>query len=284
MRFLICFFCFVLFIPVYAEEMELEIIPLKHRLTDDVLPVLRPLLTPGGSLSGMNNQLIVKTTAQNLQEIRQTLNAIDQPLRSLRISVRYDNQDSQSLREHGIEGEYRYGNVRIETGGPAHSDQSRRRQDDAHGEIRYRSWSTNSQSNDNSVYFVRTVEGQPAWIRTGETVPYPERTIVLHPYGTDIYDTVNYVDISSGFYVVPLLRGDAVTLMISPGQRELDESNGGTINSREAEMTVRGQLGTWIRLGGITEQYHDQLDQGLHQTRHYGNEENHIWVMVEETH
>src|SRR4051812_34334968 len=37
----------------------LEIISLRHRTVEQVLPALRPLLEPGGTMTGQSNQLIV---------------------------------------------------------------------------------------------------------------------------------------------------------------------------------------------------------------------------------
>ncbi len=262
--------------------MQLEIIPLKHRMTSDIVPMLRPLVAEGGSVSGMNNQLIVRTTPQNLREIMKVLNMLDQPLRSLKISVRFDTQGDHHGREHGVDGYYDSRNVRIETRNPG--SYSRNGQtvtvDGKHGEVRYKNWSTKSRTDDNNVYFVRSVEGQPAWIRTGESVPVPERTVVLHPHGTDVYDSVHYRDISSGFYVVPNLNGDRVTLMISP---ERSRANSYTnIETQEAQMTITGKLGQWLDLGGVTEQYDEQSSEGLYQTRRSGSEQNRILVKVEE--
>ena len=47
-------------------------------------------------------------------------------------------------------------------------------------------------------------------------------------------------------------------------------------------MTITGRLGQWIDLGGITEEYNNQTNEGLYQTRHYGSEHNNILVKVEE--
>jgi len=76
--------------PLALAQESLEIIPLRHRTADQVLPVLRPLLAPGGALSGQSNQLIVRTSAANLAQIRAALEAIDTPLRRLQILVRFD--------------------------------------------------------------------------------------------------------------------------------------------------------------------------------------------------
>ena len=76
--------------PAALAQGMLEVIPLRHRTADQVIPVLRPLLEPGGALSGQYNQLIVRTSPGNLAQIRTALDAIDQPTRSLMISVRFD--------------------------------------------------------------------------------------------------------------------------------------------------------------------------------------------------
>ena len=73
----------------FAQDV-LEIIPLQHRTVEQVLPVLRPLLEPGGTLSGQSSQLFVRTSPRNLAEIRAALQAIDTRARRLLISVRFD--------------------------------------------------------------------------------------------------------------------------------------------------------------------------------------------------
>ena len=59
-------------------QQSLEIIALRHRTVEQVLPVLRPLLEPGGTLTGQRGQLIVRASPANLAELRQALAAIDQ--------------------------------------------------------------------------------------------------------------------------------------------------------------------------------------------------------------
>jgi len=86
----------------------LEVISLKHRTADQVIPILRPLLEPGGALSGQFNQLIVRTSAANLAQIRAALDAIDQPQRRLTISVRFDN--TQDAARSGVQADARISN------------------------------------------------------------------------------------------------------------------------------------------------------------------------------
>ena len=44
----------VLLLPEFAlaENMKLEVIPLQHRMVDDVVHIIRPLITPGGIVTG----------------------------------------------------------------------------------------------------------------------------------------------------------------------------------------------------------------------------------------
>lgn len=79
-------------LPARAQE-ALEVITLQHRTADQVIPVLQPLLEPGGALSGQYNQLIVRASPANLAQIRQVLESIDRPQRRLMISVRFDSAE-----------------------------------------------------------------------------------------------------------------------------------------------------------------------------------------------
>jgi hypothetical protein len=76
---------------VAAAQGAIEVISLRHRTAEQVIPVLQPLLAPGGALSGQYNQLIVRTRPENLAQIRSVLDSIDRPARRLMILVRFDN-------------------------------------------------------------------------------------------------------------------------------------------------------------------------------------------------
>lgn len=98
------FLLLALFAPAVFAQVTLEVISLRHRTADQVIPILRPLLEPGGALSGQFNQLIVRTSPGNLAQIRAALDAIDRPIRRLVISVRFDTaQDSRSVLDERVD-------------------------------------------------------------------------------------------------------------------------------------------------------------------------------------
>src|SRR4029077_13894347 len=84
-----------------AAQGSLEIIPLRHRTADQVLPALRPLMEPGATLTGQGTQLIVRTSPANLAELRRALGELHRPLRPLQISVRFDDALDSAAR--GVE-------------------------------------------------------------------------------------------------------------------------------------------------------------------------------------
>jgi len=71
-----------------AAELPLQIIALRHRQAEDLLPVLRTLVAPGGRVSGMQHELFIHSAADNLTQLRAALAELDQPVVRLLISVR----------------------------------------------------------------------------------------------------------------------------------------------------------------------------------------------------
>jgi type II secretory pathway component GspD/PulD (secretin) len=80
---------------------SLEVIELRHTTAERVLPALRPLLEPGGVLTGQRSQLIVRTSPRNLEELRRALAALDAPARRLMISVREERGLASRSRRGG---------------------------------------------------------------------------------------------------------------------------------------------------------------------------------------
>jgi type II secretory pathway component GspD/PulD (secretin) len=97
-----------------AQAQTLEVIPLKYRTVDQVIETLRPLVEPGGTLTGQGNQLIVRVSPGNLADIRRALDAIDRPQRRLQISVRFDDALESSRRDLAVGGSVSNQGVRIE--------------------------------------------------------------------------------------------------------------------------------------------------------------------------
>ncbi len=256
----------VLAAPAALAQGTLEVISLRHRTAEQVIPVLRPLLEPGGALSGQHNQLIVRTSPENLAQLRAALHAIDRPQRRLVISVRFDNV--QGAQDSGIQGSARISN----------------RGSSADGRI----LDSRSALDERVDQRIQVLEGGRAVIASGESRPLQQRQILVAPGSPGspglpiVHENTLIQDASSGFAVVPRVAGGNVFLEIAPQREQFSQSIRGAIQSERVASTVSAPLGEWFELGGTSESA-SRSDSGILSSRGStatGNRR--IWVKVEE--
>jgi len=92
-------------LPARAQQAVLEVITLKYRTVDQVIPVLQPLVAPAGTITGLNNQLVLRTTPANLAQIKQVLTTLDAMPRQLVVSVRQDSDLDRSRSGAQVSGQ-----------------------------------------------------------------------------------------------------------------------------------------------------------------------------------
>jgi type II secretory pathway component GspD/PulD (secretin) len=235
----------------WAQQTVLEVIQLKYRRVDEVIPILRPLMPPQGSLSGLNSQLIVRTTPENLAEIKQILATIDAAPRRLMISVRQDADLERSRQGGQISGSAQVGdNVTVTVPGRPTPPGATARVDD----VRAKVYSSESQKTDQVSQQVQVIEGGRALIRVGQSVPVRTRQTIDTPTGRRRTETIEYRDVDSGFYVVPRVSGDTVTLEIFTAADALQSPATGAASIQRVQTVVSGRLGEWIEIAGIGQQ------------------------------
>lgn len=255
-------------LDVRSVRAEVEVIPLHHRTVDQVLPVLRPLLEPGGALSGMNNQLIIRAGAANIADLKRVLVSIDTPVRRLLISVRQDLAVRGERHEAGVSGTVGGSSGRVVIGG------------DRRPGVGINLGDTRLVNDEQLVHQVQTLEGSPALVNLGQTVNVPVRSVTTTPFGTVIQDGVVQRDANTGVQVIARFAGDRVALEIAP-QREVP-GPGGTIQSQRMVTTASGRLGEWFELGGLSQQSGSQSSGILSTTRSERGEGRRVWVKVDE--
>lgn len=271
LRFLLIFLAALLPLQVLAE---VEIIPLRHRTVDQVLPVLQPLVEPGGALSGMQNQIIIRASSANIADLRRVLASIDTPVRRLLISVRQELAGSGERREVSVSGAVS-GTVSSGGGRVSVGTEPPRRPG-----IEIRAGDTSTQGGEQITQQVQTIEGSPALIRIGSETTLPVRTQTITPFGTVVQSGVAIREANTGFMVLPRLAGDRVTLEINP-QREVP-GPGGTVQSQRIVTTASGRLGEWFELGGLSQSRSSQSSGLLSSTRELADDNRRVWVKVEE--
>lgn len=236
----------------WAEQMVTEVIPLKHRTLDEMVPMLRPLVPSPGTLTGMNDQLVVRTTPANLQALRDVMAKVDRPPRRLMIAVKQGSSDELRRFLAEVTGGIRKGDVEVSAGKRARQGRGLNVSVDGDDDSRAnaRVWSTRDQADRVGVQEVQVLEGREAFIRTGQSIPVGERS---YGYGV-VHDSVRFQDVTSGLYVIPRLTGDdRVTLDINPHSARLSPRGGGSIDFQEVNTVVSGRLGEWLMVGGSRE-------------------------------
>jgi type II secretory pathway component GspD/PulD (secretin) len=252
-----------LWINFAGAQQQLEVIELQSKSVEQVLPVLQPLLEPGGTLSGMNNQLFLRASARNRAEIKKALAAIDTPTRRLIIRT---SQNREA--ENNAQGAQASGQVVLGSSRNTH--------------VQAQVWNTKSVRGESAGQMVQTVEGGQAFIQIGRSLAIPMRQVVVGPGGAIINETVVYRDVGSGFYAVPHLNGQRVTIEISQQADSVASYRSGNINTQRLSTTVSGRLGEWIELGGAGRQSDRQQSGTLSLSTSDIRDQRSIWLKVEE--
>jgi hypothetical protein len=201
----------LLWLGMAWAQASLEVIDLRHTTAEQVLPALRPLVEPGGVLTGQRSQLIVRTSLANLAELRRALETLDAPARRLVIAVRFAGESLAERSELavGVRG----------------------------GRIEARARHEQSAGAERVDQRIQVLEGRRAHIATGASRPLQLR------------DGSVIQDLATGFDVIPRLVGDTVLLEIAP-QRAVAGGDG-RVQVQRAASTIRARLGEWAELADI---------------------------------
>ena len=248
-------------LPVQAQETVLEVIDLKYRSADQIVPMLKPLLAPGGTISALQNRLIVRTTPQNLAELRKVLDAVDSMPKRLVVSVRQEAAGTGLASEAEVSGSIGTNSARVTVPGSRSQQGATAEVRKGDNVARARALSSQSAATDRNVQTVQVLEGNEALIRIGQSVPVRSRSVIRTPQGTQISESVEYRDADSGFRVRPRVNGDRVTLEISTRRDAPAGPNSRSFNVQGVDTVVSGRLGEWMEIGGV-EQSRVQTDAG----------------------
>lgn len=233
---------FLLAAPAVLAQGTLEVITLRHRTAEQVIPVLRPMLAPGGALSGQYNQLIVRTSPDNLAQLRELLNAIDQPARRLSISVRFDSASATA--RSGTQAD-----ARISSRGSA---------------VDLRLQDARAVQGERVDQRLQVLEGGQAYIFSGEArfANQADTGFAVVPRLAGSHVTLDILAQQEGF------AGGS--------------NAGGAVKGQRIASTVGGRLGEWFELGGAASATARADDGFLSARERSASSDRRIWVKVEE--
>jgi len=256
MNILMALLCSISLFSGAALADPIQPIQLKHRPADEIIPVIKPLLGPDDSLTGQGYQLFIRTSDSNFEQIRQMVNKLDRAAKLLLISV--FQGDDRELRALGVSGNLQVqdSNSNISVGS---ANQSARRGADVQYSTRNASagahtLSTRGRLTDNPIHQLRISEGSEGYIETGKSIPYFSGSYWRGRRHGIVEGGVDYKDISTGFYVLPRVHDEQITLDVSPYKQSQSRQRSGAIETQSASTRITGQLGQWLAIGGVSGQ------------------------------
>lgn len=245
-----------------AAAQSIEVLTLRYRTAEDVLPLVRPFVETGGAVTGHGNQLFLRASATNRKQIEQLLTQLDRAPRQLVIAVRQSRASESSERHVGVDG-----SVTVTTRTVTRSGAITARDDHSVG----------TRSAEQSI---RVLEGGRATIAIGTAVPFTFRRWLPQPGDAWIAtDQTVFYEAITGFVVRPQLAGDVVTLEIMPEEAEL---RAGAVETARLATQIRMRLGEWVSVSGADVRSSEAAG-GLFSTgREVLSTQRGVWVKVEE--
>jgi hypothetical protein len=217
-----------------SAAQDLSSIELFHRLPEEMVPLIQPLLGPGDVVVPARDKLILKAGPERVEEIRNLVRQLDKSPHRLLITV----TQGRDLSAETLNAQARL-RGRIDLNRPADSD------------LRIRGHIYQSEGRDSSGHTqqLQTLEGQSAYIEVGEQTPVPAQSY----YGYGYSETIEYRSATTGFAVTPRLSGSEVTIELSPWSDRLSRDRFGVIDTQSAHTVMRAALGEWVEVGGQAE-------------------------------
>lgn len=240
----------------------LETMTLRHRLADQVLPVLQATF-PQARIQAFHGTLIIAAPdEQSLAQISHLLQQLDTPLHNLIVTV-----EQRSMSRDAQSGVSAQGRVIINNGDA-----------DIAGRLNVQDQQLQTQRA--SVQTLRILDGAEGFIQLGQQRFIPQLSFVHRPNYSITHFGGQWQSAGTGFYVAPRRIGETtVILQLMPHQRRFISS--GRTQGQTVFSEVQGQLGEWLPVGE-TSQQQTSNEQGLLSMTSGSREQRYtVWVKVD---
>ncbi len=243
------FFSLLLVCTSALAETEFKIFTLQHRFASDLLPFVEPMVGADGVANGIDNQLIIRAQPQRMQEIEALVAKMDAARVNRKITVNTSNNMQSQHERTEASGKVKMGKVTV-------GNDSRARPNTGNVDIARSSSNTRQTSNQ----FINVLDGERAFIRVGQLVPFTQEWVTITRRYIQIDRFTDWREVTTGFAVRPRTIGNEVELEITP--RIARPNNQGYIDFEELTTVIRTSLGSWVDIGG-TMQNNDEVSRKI---------------------
>ena len=239
----LCTLLALLLLTFTVQAASITTIQLQNRPAEEIIPIVEPILGAGEVITGSGFKLFLRASPQTLEQVKDIVDALDSAAKMLQVSVFQGSERELQTRSISANLQINNGNASAGINGGDNNGA---------GGISYNSGnvsgdinasSTQQRQASNPLHQLRISEGTTGFIQTGEQLAYLSG-----------YNGTEYKDVTTGFYVLPRIHGNLVTLQISPFKNLLANAGKGRIETQSARTTISGRIGEWLPLGGVAEQ------------------------------
>ena len=226
--------CLLFLLPALpAVSGSFEVIELRHRPADELLPIVSPHLWPGESISGEGFRILLSAPPPRQAVLAQMIRSLDVPPVPIRITVKLASREEMA---HDMTE----GTAVIST-----------RPGETRSRGRLEITSTEDRERTRRSWQVTGLAGEPLRIDTGLDFPYPATGVLVQDgQSRQLVTGLRYRRLHSGFYALVQLNSDRVIVDIAPRREDLLDAPGGALRHEALRTRVTGRVGEWIDLGG----------------------------------
>ena len=258
----------LLFCTTSFAASEFKIFTLQHRFASDLLPIVEPMVGADGTANAIDNQLIIRANTERMQEIEAVVAKMDVARVNRKITVNTSNNMQTQRERVEATGSTKVGKVTVGND---------RRAKPGSGRIDIENSSSNSRQT--TKQFINVLDGERAFIRVGQIVPFTQEWITITRRYIQVDRFTDWRDVTTGFAVRPRTIGNEIELEITPRIAQLN--NQGFIDFEELTTVIRAPLGSWVDIGG-TMQNNDEVSRKiLGRQSVTGQQNNHLSVRVD---
>jgi len=237
----------LLSVPVAAE---MQIFELQHRSAGELAEIVRSVVSENARVAAHQNTLVVRTDPAELAEIARLVADYDRAQSMLRITIDQGARTDSQGQDVGAAVLVRNDSVKIGLGSPRgpEDDSIFVSSGDARGGIHGRD--AQIIENRQISQSIAVLEGYPASISVGRAIPFTSELRYYWNRHPHYVAATEYVNVDTGFEVIPQIQGEMVQLEIQPFMAFLGTDNPQQIVFHELSTRVRIPLGVWYDLGG----------------------------------
>ena len=220
---------------------ETVVIPVHYRSAAEVLPIVKGILSPTGSVTFADSvhSLVVTDTDVSIQQLRTFLETFDKPPRQVRIRLKFQEKTASQYRAVAGRGKVSGKGWSVSTGGKAEDGIEIRADDRKESEQR------------TSEHLLVTTSGSPAYFFTGIEVPYKQQWINFCRQYASCPETVEFRRIETGMEILPVIIGERANIEITPRISQVQTGDlQGVIRFTRSSIQLSISLGQWVEIGG----------------------------------